>query len=297
MCALALSELVTRFEFAVAYLRGCVTLEWHAFSLHLGLVSERILQCLIITRRPELEFADPELSARVVDSVYLLSNWYARNQRFGALTGILLMVRNLAMDVNLDVHCPLSASRVYIALVWWARSSEQREEFFNWGMRYLPEVVGGDWLLKLAYVNSVVCTEAATIDPEDELWRTCVEFLDSTHTLAHLLDQSETIPPGTAAAYKIYIGVLRAEMSLRVDAGTDLALKQVSYFHKLFTTLSDDETLLILQYLYIYMNQTKNLSSIMTLSDGTTIPFNDFLAQQLNNVPTMPLPKQPTIAR
>ena len=297
MCSLPLSELVNRFEFAVIYLRGCVTLEWPAFAAHLGRVSESILQCLLITRRPELEDADPELTARIVDSVYLLSNWYARNGRFGALTAILLLVRNLSMDVQLDMHCPLSATRVYIALVWWARSAEQREEFFNWGMRYLPEVVGGDWMLKMAYVNSVVSTEASAVDSEDELWHTCVEFLDSAHTLAHLLDQSETMPQGTTVSYKIYIGVLRAEMSLRVDAGTETAFRHVHYVHKLLANLSDDETLLILQYLQMYLLQTKSLSSNLPLPDGSSIPLNDFLRQQLSTIPTMPLPKQPSINR
>lgn len=297
MCALPLPELVNRFEYAVAYLRGTVTLEWHDFARHLGRVSERILQCLIITRRPEFELVDPELTARLVDSVYLLSNWYARNGRYGALTGILLMVRNLAMDVNLESYNPLSATRVYVALVWWSRSSEQREEFFNWGMRYLPEVVGGDWVLKMAYVNSVVSTEPSTVDSEDELWRTCVEFLDSAHTLVHLLDQSETMPIGTIAAYKIYVGVLRAEIALRVDAGSEVASKSLMYLTKLLGSLSDDETLLILQYLHMYLHQTNGLSSDLTLPDGSSISLNDFLTQQLNTIPTMPLPKQPSIAR
>lgn len=292
----SIESLVSKLEFSVTFYRGSALMRREDVSKHFGKTAAALAEHIIYTRRADMEYASIPLLQRYIDSLCLLSDWYCLQNRYAAIVGLLLMARHLAVDADLATHCPLTASRLYMELILWSRDAEQRDCYTDLAHNDQPEAVAADWMLQFAYVQSVVQSEPPTVDEERQLWQTCFGYLDSVHTMAHLLDRFSTPDPAANAYHKIIVGLLRAEMALRLGKH-EIAVKQVLYFQKLLSTLSDYDTLVIVELIRDYCKRTELVSSSLTLADGRVVKLTDFLISQLATIPTMPLPPLPLLAK
>jgi hypothetical protein len=291
----SLDTVLTLLEFSIAFLRGVSLLDWNDVAGHIGLNVERILHNIIVKRRPELVNGDRQLPARILDCIVLFCFWYGAREKYGAITSMLLLAHHLAVDTEMHTQNPLVAGRIYNSLIWWARSNEQREEFLALGKKYFPEVVGSDWMMKFCYVSSVVRTEAPVSDDEHkETWDTCSEYLNDAHTMAHLMEKAKHLSKCSVAFFKISVCMLKAEISLR-QGENDTAMKQISYMHKILSDLNDRDTFILVQLVRYHCSQTRGISSTFAPLGDAHITLREYILQQVESVPTMPILPQPPL--
>lgn len=291
----SIENIVELLEYAIAYLRGVTLLGWKDVALHLGLNVERVLHAIILRRRPEIIASrNSTIPRRVIDCINLLCFWYGMRGKYAAIVSMLLLAHQIALDTDLHTTAPLVVSRVYVSLIWWARSNSQRDEFAELAKKYLPEVVGGEWMRKFAFVSSVVRSEPpATDEASRDLWAQCEQYINEAHTMAHMMEKMPALGKSTVGFFKITVGMFKAEIALRTG-DFQSAAKQLQYIQKLLPYFNDKETFVLIELIRYHCSQIRDISSSLK-SIGEPVSLHDHLLSMAATIPTMPVLPQPPL--
>lgn len=243
-------DLVSLLEYGVAFLTGLYIMEANDIMKHFAINCRRIMNELIMMHRHELE---RDLAVRVVNCSIIMAFHYAALANWSILNSLLLFAHGLAVDHDLHRTEPVLAARLYLVLLWYTRTPEERELYMNLCRQYFPSGGDIDFRCKFSYISSALRSQDSQEDCQItgegayDFWKRVEGYLDDCDATFAIMDKFG-LKPCTLTMFRSISNIMRAELGPRLGEH-DWPIVQGLALQKNFGELDDIHTLASLCYL------------------------------------------------
>lgn len=244
------TDLVSLLEYGVAFLTGLYIMEAEDVMTHFSINCRRVLNELIMLHRHELK---RDLAVRVVNCSIIMAFHYAAMSNWATLNSVLLFAHGLAVDHELHSSEPVLSARLYLVLLWYTRTQEERELYMNLCRQYFPSGGDIDFRCKYSYISSALRSQSAQEDSRlteegaYDFWKRVESYMDDCDSTFAIMDKFG-LKPCTLVMFRIIANVMRAEIGPRLGEH-DWPIEQGLALQKEFSQLDDIHTLASLCYL------------------------------------------------
>lgn len=244
------TDLVSLLEYGVAFLTGLYIMEAEEIMNHFSINCRRVLNELIMLHRHELK---RDLAVRVVNCSIIMAFHYAAMSQWATLNSVLLFAHGLAVDHELHSTEPVLSARLYLVLLWYTRTQEERELYMNLCRQYFPSGGDIDFRCKFSYISSALRSQSAQEDSRlteegaYDFWKRVESYMDDCDATFAIMDKFG-LKPCTLVMFRIIANVMRAEIGPRLGEH-DWPIEQGLALQKEFSQLDDIHTLASLCYL------------------------------------------------
>lgn len=265
------TDLVSLLEYGVAFLVGLFVIGQHDVMRHIGINCRRVLNDLIFRRKDELT---GDLPIRIINCATIMSFYYADIQDWSILNTLLLFAHAIAVDHNLHTTEPLLTARIYLILLWYARTQGEREYYMRLCGQYFPSAQGIDFRCKFSYVSGAVRSQGAqescieTGETGFEYWSRVSSYLDDCDQTFAMLDKFG-LGNHSLLYFKSLSCIMRAELEARIG-NNEAPVEQGLAIVKYLGGLSDVQTLVSLCHLNGTLSDIGKYSATFVQGDRST---------------------------
>lgn len=244
------TDLVSLLEYGVAFLTGLFIMEANDIMDHFAINCRRIINELVMMHREELQ---RDLAVRVVNCSIIMSFHYAATANWSTLSSVLLFAHALAVDHELHSSEPVLSARLYLVLLWYTRTQDERELYMNLCRQYFPSGGDIDFRCKFSYISSALRSQSAQDDSRIteegayDFWRRVESYMDDCDATFAIMSKFG-LKPCTLTMFRTISHVMRAELGPRLGEH-EWPIEQGLALQMEFAELDDIHTLASLCYL------------------------------------------------
>lgn len=278
-------DIMSLLEYGVAFLRGSSLLNWNEVNTLISFNVERIIHSLLYRFHQEL---DLNLVDRLVNCISIFALHREFTGQFHTIAPYMITAFNLAVSHNLHTIDPGNISRLILTVLYYTESPKVRDELEKRILTLFEHLPGILFRERFSYVSGALLTpeyEPETRDPA--FWKKIESYLIEAEYILPHLDTAADLPPPCTVLFKCLFATMRAELGPRIGHH-DWPVQQACLMANYLCSLGDHNTFIAVGLLVRFRIHSRRSSTPFN-HHGRTLLVSDYLADQIQNIPTMPV--------
>jgi hypothetical protein len=278
-------DIMSLLEYGVAFLRGSSLLCWTEVNTLIGFNVERIINCLLNHYNQDL---DLNLVDRLVNSISIFALHREFTGQFSTIAPYMVMAFDIAVERGLHKIDPGNISRLILTVLYYTEIPEKRDFYEKLILETFADLPGIVLRERFSYVSGALLTPESQPEARDsEFWKKVERYLIEAELILPHLDTAVDLPAPCTILFKCLFAMMRAELGPRIG-NHEWPIEQACLMATHLCSLGDHNTFIAVGLLVRFRIHSRR-SSVYFNCHGRSVLVSDYLAEQIQNIPTMPV--------
>lgn len=280
-----IEDILNLLEYGVAFLRGSSFLGWDEVNKLIRFNVERIIHTLVHHHRDSFDII---MIDRLVNCISIFALEREYTGQFDTIPPYLMMAYNMAIQSDLHLIDPGNTCRLIHMAIYFSESPKLRDAYAEDVLSTFNKLIGITIRTSFSYVMGSLLTPDSEPEASSMIfWKEVEKQLQHAELVIPHLDTAIDLPSSSTILFKCVFAVMRAELGPRLGHH-DWPVQQACLIVKHLAALNDDHTMIATGLLVRFRIFARRHSVLFNLH-GKQMLVSDYLAEQIRNIPTMPI--------